>query len=71
VRLGPLEVTLILASVIPWIVTIAALIDAIRVPSDSDYRAGNKLVWVLVILFLNCIGAAIYYAVGRPSLRAT
>ncbi|MFN3650502.1 MAG: PLDc N-terminal domain-containing protein [Armatimonadota bacterium] len=44
-----------------------ALIDAIRVPSDSDYRAGTKVTWVLVILFLGCLGALIYLAVGRPS----
>ncbi|MGV3721014.1 MAG: PLDc N-terminal domain-containing protein [Actinomycetota bacterium] len=65
-RLGPMELTLILATVVPWVLTIVALIDAIRVPSDSDYRAGSKVVWVLVILFLNCIGALIYYAVGKP-----
>ena len=29
---------------------IYALVDAIRVPDDSMYRAGNKIIWVLVIM---------------------
>jgi hypothetical protein len=53
------------------VVMIWALIDCIKVPDDSMYRAGNKLIWVLVILFANVVGAIIYFAVGRPSPRAT
>ena len=53
------------------VVTIWALVDAIRVPDDSMYRSGNKLVWVLVIVFLNWIGAIIYFAIGRPASDAT
>lgn len=48
------------------IVTIWALVDAIRVPDDSMYRAGTKLIWVLVILFGNLIGSIVYFAIGRP-----
>lgn len=66
-ELGPAELLLIGAGVIPWIITLAALVDAIRVPEDRYYRAGSKLIWVLVILFMNCVGALIYYAVGRPA----
>ncbi len=44
-----------------------ALIDAIRVPDDAMYRAGNKLIWVLVILLAPVvIGPAVYLAVGSP-----
>jgi hypothetical protein len=43
-----------------------ALVDVIRTP-DGQYRAGNQLIWILVILFANVIGAIIYLAVGRPS----
>jgi hypothetical protein len=46
-----------------------ALVDAIRVPDDADYRAGTKLVWVLVIVLTGFIGAAVYLAVGRPARR--
>jgi hypothetical protein len=56
-----------------WIVTIVGLVDAIRVPSDSMYRAGTKLIWVLVILLVNAfgVGAIIYFVVGRPAMNAT
>jgi hypothetical protein len=53
------------------VLMIAALVDAIQVPNDSDYRAGTRLVWVLVILLAGFIGAIIYYAVGRPQRHGT
>jgi hypothetical protein len=31
------------------VMVIWALVDAIRVPDDSMYKAGNKLIWVLVV----------------------
>jgi hypothetical protein len=43
-----------------------ALVDCIKVPDDSMYQAGNKLIWVLVIVFLHVIGAIIYLVAGRP-----
>jgi membrane protein DedA with SNARE-associated domain len=30
------------------------------------YRAGNKLIWILVILLAGFVGAIIYFFVGRP-----
>jgi uncharacterized membrane protein len=51
------------------VVWIWALVDAIRVPDDSHYRAGNKLIWVLVIVLTQVIGALIYLVVGRPERR--
>jgi uncharacterized membrane protein len=44
-----------------------ALVDAIRVPDERMYRAGNRLIWVLVIVFGHAIGAIAYLAIGRPS----
>jgi hypothetical protein len=43
-----------------------ALVDAITVPDDSMYRAGNKLIWVIVIVFTFAIGAVLYLVIGRP-----
>jgi uncharacterized membrane protein len=44
-----------------------ALVDAISVPDDEMYRAGNKIVWVLVIVLLPVfIGPLVYLFVGRP-----
>jgi hypothetical protein len=48
------------------VLVIWALVDAIRVPDDSMYRAGNKLIWILVILLAGLIGAIVYFVVGRP-----
>jgi putative effector of murein hydrolase LrgA (UPF0299 family) len=49
------------------ILFVYALVDAIKVPDDSMYRAGNKLIWVLVILLVPVvIGPLIYLTVGRP-----
>lgn len=49
------------------VLVIWALIDAIKVPDDSMFKAGNKLIWVIVIVFAGFIGAIVYLAVGRPS----
>ena len=47
-----------------------ALVDAIRVPDDSMYRAGNKLIWVLVIVLLPFfVGPLIYLLVGAPQME--
>jgi hypothetical protein len=47
-------------------VWIFALVDALTVPDDSMYRTGNKLIWVIVIVFTWIIGAVIYLLIGRP-----
>ena len=44
------------------ILPIMALVDVVR----SNFRGQNdKLVWVIIILFLNVIGALLYYIIGR------
>ena len=43
------------------------LIDAILNPR---VRGVEKLVWVLVVLFLHFLGALIYYFVGRGGARS-
>jgi hypothetical protein len=48
------------------VLVIWALVDAIRVPDDSMYRAGNKLIWILVILLAGFVGAIVYFIAGRP-----
>jgi Phospholipase_D-nuclease N-terminal len=49
------------------VLVIWSLIDAIKVPDDSMFEAGTKLIWVLVIVFTGFIGSIISLAVGRPS----
>jgi hypothetical protein len=50
------------------ILYVYALVDAIRVPDDSMYRSGNKLIWVIVILLAPLIGSIIYLLIGSPQL---
>lgn len=59
----PIIAMLALAGFVIWVY---ALVDAVQVPDDSMYRAGNKLIWVLVILLGHAVGALVYLAVGRP-----
>ena len=50
------------------VLLVYALVDAIRVPDDSMYRAGNKLIWVLVIVLLPFfVGPLVYLVVGAPA----
>lgn len=56
----------VLLALVGFFVWVWALIDAIKNPAlDSNMR----LIWVLVILFANLLGALIYLVVGRS--RAT
>ena len=42
---------------------IAGLIDLGR--EERRVRGGNKLVWALIIVFVNLIGPIIYFVAGR------
>ena len=42
---------------------IAALLDLEK--DERRVRGGNKLVWVLVIVFINVIGPIVYFLAGR------
>jgi hypothetical protein len=52
-----------LAAPVFWI---WALMDVVKVPDDSMFEAGNKLIWVLVIVLAGAIWAIVYLVVGRP-----
>ena len=42
---------------------VVALIDLER--DERRVRGGNKLVWALVIVFVNIIGPIVYFVAGR------
>lgn len=48
---------LIFAVVLP----LAAIVDIAK----SEFRNNGKLIWVLIVLFLNPIGAVLYFAIGK------
>jgi hypothetical protein len=62
VGFGILWILMFLLGIAALVVWIWALVDAIKNPAlDSTMR----IVWVLVIVFTQIIGAIIYLAVGR------
>ena len=67
---GPSEIffaIVMLLGIAGFAVWIWALVDVVKVPDDSQFRAGNKLIWVLVIVITGAVGAIVYLIVGRPS----
>jgi hypothetical protein len=55
-----------LFSIAGLVLMIWALVDCLKVPDDSRYQSGTKLVWVLVIVLVWVIGPIIYLLIGRP-----
>lgn len=46
-----------------------SLVDALRISDESWASAGqNKLLWVLLIVFLGVVGSVLYVAIPRPAL---
>ncbi len=61
----PLETILLLAApviVIQLVLMIWALVDLER---RQTVRGGNKIVWALIVVFVNIIGPILYFLVGR------
>jgi len=48
--------------VIQYILAIVALVHLLKHP---HYRFGNKVIWILVVLFVQFIGPILYFTVGR------
>ena len=48
-----------------WVRTI---IDIVRTP-DYQYRAGNQVVWLLVVILVPLVGVPLYYVLGAPERR--
>ena len=62
-----LILTMVLVAVAAFVFWIWMLIDALRNKGLSDME---KLVWVLVIVFLHFLGALIYFFVARSKPAA-
>lgn len=47
------------------------LIDCLRYPDQAwDAVGQQKIVWILVIVFVGCIGPLLYFFIPRPKLKA-
>lgn len=65
--LGSLELMLISAMLLPMLLTLWALIDAIRSDFTKDI---NKLIWILVIICVPFVGGILYFILA-PKQKAT
>jgi hypothetical protein len=66
--MGDLSMMQVIALLAPIVVLqlglmIAALIDLDR--SDRRVRGGSKIVWALIVVFVNLLGPLVYFLVGR------
>ena len=59
--IGPWQIIIISLIFLGIIPTIIALVDILK----SKFEGNNKLIWVLVVLFFNLIGAILYFTIGR------
>jgi hypothetical protein len=58
---GPWQIIILIFVFLGIIPTIIALIDILK----SKFNGNDKIVWVLVVLFFNLIGAILYFIIGR------
>jgi hypothetical protein len=64
--LGLIVVVIVLAMTAAWIY---ALVDVLRTNDSAFAAAGqNKIMWLVLIIFLGLIGAVLYLAIARPKL---
>jgi uncharacterized membrane protein len=63
---GLLVLIFLAVGIAAFVFWIWAIVDVVKVPDDSMFKAGNKLIWVLVIVLTGVVGAIIYLVVGRP-----
>ncbi len=55
----PFLIPLVLAQ---FALAITALVHVLRHP---NYRFGNKIMWALIVVFINLIGPIVYFVFGR------
>jgi Phospholipase_D-nuclease N-terminal len=67
-ELKPEQIVALLAPIVVIQVglLIAGLIDLGR--DERHVRGGNKLVWALIIVFVNLLGPIIYFVAGREDV---
>lgn len=61
------EIGKYLPVVLPLIIVelILMITSVIHVLKHENYRFGNKIVWLLVVIFIQIIGPVVYFAIGR------
>ncbi|MFZ2284917.1 MAG: PLD nuclease N-terminal domain-containing protein [Lutibacter sp.] len=59
--IGPAQMIIILLAFLGIILTIFALIDILK----NKFSGNDKVVWILVVLFFNFLGAILYFIIGK------
>ena len=60
--IGPAELLILLfTAVFIFMLPIIALVDIVR----NKFEGNMQLIWVLIVLFLNILGAILYFVIGR------
>lgn len=49
-------------AIIEIVLAVTAIIHVLRHP---NYRFGNKMIWIIVVLVFEFIGPIIYFSIGR------
>jgi len=57
---GPWQIILLLVTVLILILPLIAIIDILR----HDFNGSDKLIWILVVLFLPILGSILYFIIG-------
>jgi hypothetical protein len=60
-NIGAGELLIIFFFLTPIILWVAALIDLLT----SKFQGSNKIVWLIVIIFLPVLGVILYFIIGR------
>lgn len=42
-----------------------AVFSLVHVLKNPHYRFGNQMTWIIIVLFLQFVGPAIYFALGK------
>lgn len=45
--------------------SILAITALIHITKHPKYRFGNKVIWIIVVLFIQIIGSVVYFILGR------
>lgn len=60
--IGAWQLMLIFAALILMLFPVLALISILK----NDFKNNDKIIWVLIVLFLPFIGPILYFLIGRP-----
>lgn len=60
--IGPIELIVILfVASFFFLFPLLALVDIVR----SKFEGNMQLIWVIIVVFFNILGAALYFIIGR------